>query len=208
MSTYWKICCLDCNQQHGVEGFNHGEEILAAVIRDRNVFELLADSGTSYDLKSFDGVLIYPDFFLRHRNHVLVPVSEYGDIFGICKGEGDARCTLRDHHEGPHEKQRTVGGDYLLDVANNLRGGGKRCIVKDCTNRQTQGAFVGDLCAPCHDYLRGNDKATSQAYRNAMAHALQIGISRIETSDPLTAPSTEWVDSDDVRRYLTKVLMP
>lgn len=220
MSTYWKIFCLDCNKEHGVEGLNHGEEVLASIIRDRNAFEMLADNNeTSYDLKSFEGVVIYPDFFLRHQNHMLRPVSEYGDIFGICdaqvvvgvdatKGEEEARCTLRDHHEGQHKLHSKDRESYLVNVADNLRGEGKRCLVKDCTNRQTQGPFVGDLCAPCHDYLCGENRTTSQAYRNAMAHALQIGISRVATSDPFTALSTEWVDSDNVRRYLIKVLAP
>lgn len=29
----------------------------------------------------------------------------------------------------------------------------KNCIVHKCTNNSDQGAFVGDLCAPCHNYL-------------------------------------------------------
>ena len=29
----------------------------------------------------------------------------------------------------------------------------KRCLVPNCTNRPSQGTFVGNLCGPCHDYI-------------------------------------------------------
>lgn len=27
------------------------------------------------------------------------------------------------------------------------------CIVKGCTNKKSQGKFIGDLCFPCYKYL-------------------------------------------------------
>jgi len=29
----------------------------------------------------------------------------------------------------------------------------KKCIVYGCTNKSTEGSFIGDLCAPCHQYI-------------------------------------------------------
>jgi hypothetical protein len=184
MSTYWRIACLDCDDEDD-GAINHGEEALAKIIRDRQAWEILADSEIDYDIKSYEHVHIHSGFFMRHRGHVLAPVSQYGDIFGVCEGEPNARCALRAHHEGPHselrecrpgrmEKHQLGWKSYLLDVADNLRKEGKLCIVKDCRNRQTEGVFVGDLCAPCHDYLIGNGQPTSQAFRNAMAHAAKV----------------------------------
>jgi hypothetical protein len=42
-----------------------------------------------------------------------------------------------------------------------------KCIVKDCMNHTNEGAFVGDLCAPCWDYITNGNGVHSQAYRNA-----------------------------------------
>jgi hypothetical protein len=46
-----------------------------------------------------------------------------------------------------------------------------KCIVFDCDNVKGQGSFIGDLCAPCHQYLTGeptSKKQHSQAWRNAV----------------------------------------
>jgi len=46
------------------------------------------------------------------------------------------------------------------------------CAVPGCTNRTDRGDFVGDMCAPCHDYVvgkrAGGDRSPSQAYRNEL----------------------------------------
>jgi len=33
----------------------------------------------------------------------------------------------------------------------------RKCIVKGCTNHAHEGAFVGDLCAPCHTMITTGD---------------------------------------------------
>jgi hypothetical protein len=43
----------------------------------------------------------------------------------------------------------------------------KRCIVMGCTNTSDEGAFIGDLCAPCHRFVASGEGIHSQAYRNA-----------------------------------------
>ena len=42
-----------------------------------------------------------------------------------------------------------------------------KCIVKDCMNHTHEGKFVGELCAPCWDYITNGKGVHSQAYRNA-----------------------------------------
>jgi hypothetical protein len=42
-----------------------------------------------------------------------------------------------------------------------------KCIVKDCMNHTNEGRFVGELCAPCWDYITNGKGVHSQAYRNA-----------------------------------------
>ena len=42
-----------------------------------------------------------------------------------------------------------------------------KCIVKDCMNHTNEGSFVGELCAPCWDYITNGNGVHSQAYRNA-----------------------------------------
>ena len=42
-----------------------------------------------------------------------------------------------------------------------------KCITKDCTNHVNEGKFIGDLCAPCWEYITNGKGIHSQAYRNA-----------------------------------------
>lgn len=42
-----------------------------------------------------------------------------------------------------------------------------KCITKDCLNHVNEGEFVGELCAPCWDYIANGKGVHSQAYRNA-----------------------------------------
>ncbi len=42
-----------------------------------------------------------------------------------------------------------------------------KCIVKDCMNHTNEGKFVGELCAPCFNYIANGKGVHSQAYRNA-----------------------------------------
>jgi len=44
----------------------------------------------------------------------------------------------------------------------------KRCIVWNCTNRTSEGSFIGDLCLPCHQFITTLEGRHSQAYRNSL----------------------------------------
>ena len=49
-----------------------------------------------------------------------------------------------------------------------------KCTVKDCQNHVNEGKFIGDLCAPCWDYLTNGKGIHSQAYRNAQNKYLYV----------------------------------
>ncbi len=51
----------------------------------------------------------------------------------------------------------------------------QKCIVKECSNRRDQGVFVGDLCAPCYEFVHDRRPNWSQAYQNAK---LTVGVKR------------------------------
>jgi hypothetical protein len=48
-----------------------------------------------------------------------------------------------------------------------METGRKKCIVMDCANHTDEGKFIGDLCAPCHEFVATGRGVHSQAYRNA-----------------------------------------
>jgi hypothetical protein len=50
----------------------------------------------------------------------------------------------------------------------------KRCLVLNCENHTDEGDFVGDLCSPCYGFITKGTGTCSQAYRNAMATAVNI----------------------------------
>lgn len=44
-----------------------------------------------------------------------------------------------------------------------------KCIVLNCENHDTQGAFKGTLCVPCFEYITKGEGTHSQMYRNSIA---------------------------------------
>jgi hypothetical protein len=49
-----------------------------------------------------------------------------------------------------------------------------KCTIKDCQNHVNEGKFIGELCAPCWDYLTNGKGIHSQAYRNAQNKYLYV----------------------------------
>ena len=39
-----------------------------------------------------------------------------------------------------------------------------KCIVKGCSNRTSEGGFVGDLCSPCYHILSTGNTQPSHAW--------------------------------------------
>ncbi len=50
----------------------------------------------------------------------------------------------------------------------------KKCIIFNCSNKSSQGEFVGNLCKPCHDYICFEKGISSQAYRNYIEYNKNI----------------------------------
>jgi hypothetical protein len=44
----------------------------------------------------------------------------------------------------------------------------KKCIVGNCKNTSDLRTFVGDLCAPCYEFVTCGEGRYSQAYRNSL----------------------------------------
>ena len=40
-----------------------------------------------------------------------------------------------------------------------------KCLVKDCPNDSSQGVFKGELCSPCHNFLKGEDNDKFMPHR-------------------------------------------
>lgn len=49
-----------------------------------------------------------------------------------------------------------------------------KCIVLHCENHSQEGNFIGDLCAPCYEYITTGNGKHSQAYRNTLSFALVV----------------------------------
>jgi len=76
----------------------------------------------------------------------------------------------------------------------------KTCIVKNCTNKSNEGLFLGDLCAPCYEFITQGISKHSQAYRNCL-YLLEERIKVIATTISL---QNKWT-SNDVIRMLNEV---
>lgn len=76
-----------------------------------------------------------------------------------------------------------------MDSRNYMNGshlrGIRSCVIPGCGNRTDEGCFVGDFCAPCHNYIVGkscgSERNPSQAYRNELVKANFRVLSNIKT---------------------------
>jgi hypothetical protein len=50
--------------------------------------------------------------------------------------------------------------------------------VKGCGNRRTEGNFIGDLCAPCHDYLVAGEIGVTCSFLGDMRDAVPQAYAR------------------------------
>lgn len=85
MSTYWDIACVSCEERLGIINANNKEELMEAIIDERDNIESLAGLLSrrpgvwSLELH-VDSHFINLDFFINHPGHDLHPVNEYGEI--------------------------------------------------------------------------------------------------------------------------------
>jgi hypothetical protein len=48
-----------------------------------------------------------------------------------------------------------------------------RCIVHGCVNHRHQGRFIGELCAPCHEYITTGRIGPTTSFLGSMDNALE-----------------------------------
>ena len=66
-----------------------------------------------------------------------------------------------------------------------------KCKIINCENEDSHGRFVGDLCAPCYEFLSTGKGVHSQAYRNKrlagrlllQLHAIKERYNKTEEND-------------------------
>ncbi len=116
MSTDWDIFCVDCKDQHRFNDANHQVGMMRALIKHANIIATLVPLMNERDIYDIDLRTSYgrvdPDWFLKHLNHKLVPISEYGTIDSEC-GEyfqcNDCKtsraCQLEKGHGGVHARK-------------------------------------------------------------------------------------------------------
>lgn len=110
MSNYWNLKCRTCGEVCEL-GWNHGGDEIQQLIPH---LPALAAANDAIDIISArhygDGFPsgLFP-FAVRHRDHDLIAVDEYGVEHGICGGwyrceccGGTPKCQRPNRHEGEH----------------------------------------------------------------------------------------------------------
>jgi hypothetical protein len=77
-----------------------------------------------------------------------------------------------------------------------------KCIVKDCPNHYFDGKFIGDLCAPCHEFITTGKGIHSQAYRNTVGKLIQS----IKPSDEHRANPNDYLGGEEGIMLLDNIL--
>jgi len=58
--------------------------------------------------------------------------------------------------------------DCILKKWKHKRKHKMKCIVKGCTNRSTEGTFVGDICSPCYEMITTGEIRPSNNFISAI----------------------------------------
>lgn len=48
----------------------------------------------------------------------------------------------------------------------------KKCLVKGCTNRTSEGKFIGDLCVPCYNMLESGKIKSGMTFIHQMNNTI------------------------------------
>ena len=118
MSTDWNVHCVDCNDTLRFDDANHQDQLMQLLCTHADAIASLAPlfveaTGQDLELRTFWG-RVDPAWFLRHRGHRLVPISEYGDLLTQCielvrcECGSMRRCTRDRGHDGDHEARGEV----------------------------------------------------------------------------------------------------
>jgi hypothetical protein len=75
-----------------------------------------------------------------------------------------------------------------------------KCIVKDCENHTHQGKFVGELCAPCYEFITEGNGKHSQVFRNTVIAEREACAVICDRGDPMFKPALTQFDCADLIR--------
>ena len=117
MSCDWDVRCLDCQEDLGIDNANHAVELMRVIIT--HVKEIAAidpflkaadRAGYFIDFSFGSGSYIQTAWFVKHADHRLAPVNEYGQLDGECGAwvscpecKHDEHCRLPKGHAGDHD---------------------------------------------------------------------------------------------------------
>jgi hypothetical protein len=103
---------------------------------------------------------------------VIVLESAIRNVKGLIVAKQEASDQVERKGEG---RMEVASKGFSGNTAEAVSAGSLRtdfpmkCLVAGCENRKHQGAFVGELCVPCHTFLTTGSGAFSQLYRNGVA---------------------------------------
>jgi hypothetical protein len=112
MSCDYDVICTDCNQQLGLDGWNHMDNECRMFVRNADVIAMLYEAkkvaGVDLELSHWRGHVDW-EWFLKHRGHQLRVVDEYGRYDDTCDERFDCEscgymtsCKLTKGHDGGH----------------------------------------------------------------------------------------------------------
>jgi len=90
MSTSWDVYCKNCSEQCGIDNAegSFGHDLIRDLIEHRHALAAAVPmlEGTGLTLKLNMQVWgIDPSWFVKHHEHRLAPINEYGDVQGdVC----------------------------------------------------------------------------------------------------------------------------
>lgn len=119
MSTDYNVYCKTCEEIHYFNDANHRDDLMRGLIRHAKTIADMHEMMQDVQEIAFQTPygMIDTAWFVKHREHELVVIDEYGRFLNQCiynvKCEGCTKtvhCMLSHGHEGPHSGIPTNAG--------------------------------------------------------------------------------------------------
>jgi hypothetical protein len=120
MSCYWDVRCLDCGEDLGIDNANHAVELMRSLVAHAKTLAALdpfvkevGRTGHFIDFSFGCGSSLHTAWFVKHADHRLVGVNEYGRLDDECGTRiscptcgKDDHCRRLAGHDGDHSHKR------------------------------------------------------------------------------------------------------
>ena len=126
-------------------------------------------AGPDRDARALQGTDLKGTAMLKQNISYSIECDDCG--MSLCPVNFKTRGEAENYGLGNGSIRSVDGGSTLCEAC---RAKGRKCVVKACVNHAGEGAFVGDLCSPCHRFIVDGTINNSQACRNAFK---QVGSS-------------------------------